>query len=206
MKNILLSVLFASLSPCLLYGWESRHCPDFRRNSLPLVEEDDAAIPKMIDVSKYPEFSDKTLYSADLNGDGQKDLIICAPWCGCGLAALGCDVFFFLSSPTGPVKTRFKAYCFEKEDILQVGGKNYFLLTTFQHWSTENGHNYWLNRIYSFGKDGQMREADAEIGPPFPSFIQYLYRETHEQADLSEDTKQRMWEEAKAHVFGDDDE
>ena len=79
MKNILLSVLFASLSPCLLYGWESRHCPDFRRNSLPLVEEDDAAIPKMIDVSKYPEFSDKTLYSADLNGDGQKDLIICAP-------------------------------------------------------------------------------------------------------------------------------
>ena len=206
MKNVFLSILFAGFLPGLLYGWESRHCPDYRRTSLPLVEEDDAAIPKMIDVSKYPEISDKTLYSADLNGDGQKDFIVSAEWCGCGLASLCSDLFFFLSSPEGYVKTLLHVFCFEKEDILHVGEKNYFLLTTFQHWSTENGHNYWLNRIYSFGKDGRMREADAEIGPPFPSYIQYLYRETHEQANLSEDTKNRMWEAAKSHVFDDGDE
>jgi len=190
---------------CWLCAWEPKHCPVYKRTSLPLVEEDDKPIAKMIDLTMYSGFTEKTLYAADLNEDGKKDFIVCAWWGGCGLAAFGCDVFFFLSSPRGYWKTRFKVYCFEKEDILRVNNKNYFLLTTFQSWSTENGHNYWLNRIYSFGKDGRMYEADAEIGSPFPSYIQYLERETHEQAKLSEDSKKRMWEEAKSRIFEKDE-
>ena len=49
-----------------------------------------------------------------------------------------------------------------------------------------------------------MREADDRIGPPFPSYIQYLARENHEQAKLSEDTKKRMWEAAKESIFEKD--
>ncbi len=204
MKKVLFATGLAVVMPLLLHGWEGKHCPAYTRTSLPIVEEDDAFVPRMIDVTKYSGFTDKTLYSADLNEDGRKDFIICAWWGGCGVAMLGCDVFFFLSSPQGYLKTRFRAYCFDKEDILRVNNKNYFLLTVYQSWSTENGHNYWLNRIYSFGKDGRLYEADAEIGSPFPSYIQFLERETHEQAKLSDDTKKRMWDEAKANIFAKD--
>ncbi|GEM_PF-4531723 len=197
-KWFLLGALCGALG---VSAWQENYAPKFNRVSVPLVEEDDRILPQLIDLQRYAAFTGKYIYSADLNMDGKKDFVVYAWTGGCGLAMCRCDVFFFLSSPQGYYKTSFNAYSFEEKDIIRHGNKNYFLLTLCQSWSTENGHNYWLNRIYAFGKDGKMYEADSEVGAPFPSYIQYLERDNHEQAKLSPVEKEKMWQAAKERLF-----
>ena len=198
-----LSLASALLIAGSLFAWQGRYAPNYKRTSLPLTEGSEALMAKLVDLDRYPPVSGKDLHIADLNEDGKPDYIVCAGWGGCGLAAGACELHIFLSAPDGCYRTRMQVHSFEPQDILRVNGKNYLLLTLFQYWSTEDGHNYWLHRIYSFGKDGRLREADAEIGPPFPSFIRYLSRENHEEAKLSPETKRRMWETAKQKLFSD---
>lgn len=201
MKMLRLFLCLAVITGMTAFAWENDHSPKFTRASIPLVEEEEDLARRFAADESFDSAPNGIpgLYSADLNKDGRKDYILERFNAGaCGLAACVSELSFFLSCPNGYMKSVFTVYCFDKEDIIQYGEANYFLLTTMVGWKS---HTYWLHRIFSFGNDGLMREADDEVGAPFPSCIQYLRREVHDQAKLPDAEKKRMWEKAKGNVF-----
>ena len=203
MKHLKIVICFVFWSVLASFAWEDSHSPNYTRVSIPLTEESEEMAKRFAAPGEVGSICSPNLYSADLNEDGKKDYIFERFFGGCGLAACISELHFYLSCPKGYMKTVFTVYCFDKKDIIRHMDKNYFVLTVETGWKS---HSYWLNRIYSFGKDGLMREADDEIGAPFPSCIQYLYREIHDQANLPEAEKTQMWIEAKKKVFAQYDE
>lgn len=169
MKMLRLFLCLAVITGMTAFAWENDHSPKFTRASIPLVEEEEDLARRFAadeSVDSAPN-GIPSLYSADLNKDGRKGYILERFNAGaCGLAACVSKLSFFLSCPNGYMKSVFTVYCFDKEDIIQYGEANYFLLTTMVGWKS---HTYWPHRIFSFGNDGLMRERrTTRSGLPSP--------------------------------------
>lgn len=172
MKPCLSIIVILTLS-IRSFAWIGDFAPNVKRNPVVLQELDDSEIKRYVDTSKVMPIAPKEIFSADLNQDGKTDYVIFIGSGGCGLAAWFGWVYFVLSSPDGPITTRMDCMGFDTKDLIRFQGKNYFIQTTFLSHSAIDGHNYWLYRIFAFGKNGKLLNADKEVGKPFPHRMRY---------------------------------
>jgi len=139
-----------------------------------------------------------TVYTADLNQDGQPDFVVNIYWCGCGLNATGSTITFLLSSNGSYVGSSFWNYDFGPEDIVRFKPKGpcYYISNDF-FWAegdeTRDGrrHNFWVYQLYRFS-GCQMIKADKENNR-FPKWVWYSFKDNHSETDLlTPDQKKRL--------------
>ena len=120
----------------------------------------------------YGEFRGKYSDGAalDLNGDGIDDFVFIVPWMGNGLNASGSSVHFIVSDGAkGRIETIVECYGAELSDLVKVGEKTYFRQSNFFDNFEKSKHNHWVYQMFSFGTNGVMRCANADVGRPFPA-------------------------------------
>jgi hypothetical protein len=139
-----------------------------------------------------------SVYSADLNQDGQADFLVNI-WTGAsGLAGEGSTTTFLLSSGTRYVALDWYNHDFEPEDIVRFkkGGPSYFInneLISNGDEKTKDGrdHNFWVYQLYRFS-GSKMVEANRD-DPRFPKWVWYTIKENHRETDqLTAEQKKRI--------------
>ena len=142
--------------------------------------------------------SQMEVFSCDLNGDGQPDLIVNVWSGGCGLAADGSEVTFLLSSKDGYRATSFYLYSFGNKDLVRFKpqGPVYFIFNDLigsDGEKTRDGraHNFWVYDLLRI--DGnRFIPANAEQ-PGFPKWIWFTNQDNHkETTQLSQEQKTRL--------------
>ncbi len=183
------------------FAWIDKYSPNIKRNSISLKEEKKETVSRWINWSKVLKHVSQEVHSCDLNKDGKIDYIVNIGTPMNGLWSSYSEVTFILSSPVGYKINKTGCMGFEVKDIIEHEKNNYYIMTAFCYWSSENGHNYWTNRLYSFGKDGKLKDANKEIAG-FPFFIWYTFKENHKPTThLSDKDKNLMWENAKENFI-----
>jgi len=139
-----------------------------------------------------------TVFTADLNQDGEPDFMVNIQCMGCGLAADGSTTTFLLSEKGKYTATQFYSYGFRPEDIVRLkpNGPCYFIhndLIGNGAEKTKDGrkHNFWVYQLYRFnGK--KMVEANKDDAR-FPKWVWYTDKENHQETDqLTADQKTRL--------------
>jgi len=196
-----LSVI-AVLSAMTLNAWQQHNAPDFKWTPLKMrvaekqekwnyirasglsdgdvteIEKTDDGKTKIVEtfVTQY-----SSVGIADLNDDGVNDAMIIVPWMGNGLNADGHTIAFLVSDGKGGrMLTVTEGHGQDLGDIAVINGKKYFMSSDFRY---GKGHNYWIYRPYAFRKDGNMREASAEVGKPFPA-LTIFYNDSKFKAEV----------------------
>jgi len=177
------------LSALTLNAWQEHNAPNFKWTPLKMrvaekqekwnyIKASGLSDGDVIEIEKSEDGMTKvvetfvTQYSsvgiADLNDDGVNDAMIIVPWMGNGLNADGHSIAFLVSDgKCGRILTVTEGHGQDLDDIAVINGRKYFMSSDFRY---GEGHNYWIYRPYEFCKDGNVREASAKIGKPFPAF------------------------------------
>jgi len=144
------------------------------------------------------------VFSCELNKDGLPDFIVNVWSGGTGLAMLGSEVTFLVSSKEGYQATSFYLFSFGKEDLVQfrAGGPVYFILNDLisnDEEKTLDGrdHNFWVYELYRI--DGaRFVPADADESG-FPKWVWFTDRENHEETtQLTSEQKARLLKKKRA--------
>jgi hypothetical protein len=139
-----------------------------------------------------------TVYTADLNQDGQPDFVVNIYWYGCGLNATGSTITFLLSSNGWYVSSSFLNYDFGPEDIVRFNPKGPYYYISNDFFRTENDetrdgrrHNFWVYQLYRFS-GCRMIKANKENNR-FPKWVWYSFKDNHSETDLlTPDKKRRL--------------
>ena len=118
-----------------------------------------------------------SLFIADFNGDGKKDLKILCPTMGSGLASLNVRVIYFFQTEN---KNFTKVSFYDKmetnrfERDLDNDG-NYEIIT--MSLQAHENHNYWIFNVYRFVNENLLCINDKFN---YPFMVQLLYRDNFE--------------------------
>ena len=134
----------------------------------------------------------------DLNEDGIKDYIFIVPWMGNGLNASGYYTHFIVSDGKGGrIENNLDSFGAELSDIVKINGKIYFRHSDFFESFQKSAHNHWVYQVFSFGKDGVMRNANHEIGDRLPAVTIYYSNPKFKQIELTPADKKVILENTK---------
>jgi len=192
-KKLFYMMIFASFPA---FAWMNDWSPDFQRDPVRLEKlSEKADLPseaaKLIPKLELPAFAiAPEFYRADLNGDGKPDYLMKNDYPGCGIMSQFKLVYFVLSSPDGYKLTMTGSMNFELNDIVRIGNRSCYVQTALLYGKE---HNYWHNRLFSFEKDGRLKNADHLVSP-FPSYVWYTFKPNHKQsASLTPEDRFEMW-------------
>lgn len=122
----------------------------------------------------------------DLNDDGINDFAFIEPWMGNGLNAAGSTIHFIVSDGNKKRKiTSFEGYGIEPEDLVKIDGRVYFRHSMFFEDFENSRHNHWVHQLFAFGKDGVLRNANADFGGAFPAVTIYYDKPKFKPIDLT---------------------
>lgn len=122
----------------------------------------------------------------DLNGDKVEDYVFIVPWVGNGLNAYGHNVYFVVSDGEGGWKESvMECYGANISDLVTVDDKPYFRVSNFYENFEKSIHNHWVYQILSFGKNGTVKCANAELGKPFPAVTIFYNNPKFKQIELT---------------------
>ena len=189
------------------YAWMEKWAPAFKSTpanyrALP-VENVRAFVETLKSDNEYKYLEIQARFSKgatlDLNGDGIDDFVFIIPWMGCGLGGDGYWAHFLVSDGAkGRMENIVDCYGAELTDLVKVGGKAYFRLSDHFFGGFEKSkHNHWVYQIFSFGTNGVMRCANAEVGRPFPAVTIHYINPKFKQIELTESDLKRIAEETK---------
>lgn len=134
----------------------------------------------------------------DLNGDGIEDFVFIVPWMGCGLNAAGYTIHFIVSDGKGGRKENvFSGYGAELSDLIKVGGKTYFRLSSFFEKFEKSDHNHWVFQLFEFDASGIARCANSEFGTQFPAVTVFYENPKFRQIELTVADRKKIEEETK---------
>ena len=137
----------------------------------------------------------------DLNEDGIKDYVFIVPWMGNGLSASGYYTHFIISDGKGGrIENNLDSFGANLSDIVKINGKIYFRHSDFFESFQKSAHNHWVYQVFSFGKDGVMRNANHEIGDRLPAVTIYYSNPKFKQIELTLEDKKVIKEKTK-HKF-----
>jgi hypothetical protein len=174
-------------------AWTTPWAPTFKATSIevtPFSEETMGAFLSLIDTylvetkawAKYCEGA-----TLDLNGDEIDDYVFILPWMGVGLASMGTNAHFILSSDkNGRIETVIEGYEMRLSDLVQVNGNIYFKHSDFFGNFEKSEHNHWIYQIFAFNKDGTMRIANSDFGETFPAATIYYINPKFKRVPLTE--------------------
>ena len=188
------------------YAWMDEWAPTFKctsanykvlpsKNTRRFVET-----LKSDDGVEYGEFRARYSEGAilDLNGDGVDDFVFIVPWMGNGLNASGSWVHFIVSDGAkGRMENIVECYGAELADLVEVGGKTYFRHSGFFEHFEKSKHNHWVYQVFSFGTNGVMRCANAEVDRPFPAVTIYYINPKFKQIELTKSDIKTISEKTK---------
>ena len=189
------------------YAWMEKWAPAFKSTpanyrALP-VENVRAFVETLKSDNEYKYLEIQARFSKgatlDLNGDGIDDFVFIIPWMGCGLGGDGYWAHFLVSDGAkGRMENIVDCYGAELTDLVKVGGKAYFRQSNhFSGGFEKSKHNHWVYQIFSFGTNGVMRCANAEVGRPFPAVTIHYINPKFKQIELTESDLKRIAEETK---------
>ena len=146
------------------------------------------------------EFSSKYAQGGeiDLNEDGVKDFVFIVPWMGNGLSASGYYTHFIVSDGKGGrIENNLDSYGAELSDIVKINGKIYFRHSNFFESFKKSAHNHWVFQVFSFGKDGVMRNANHEVGDHLPAVTIFYSNPKFKQIELTSADKEVILKDTK---------
>jgi hypothetical protein len=122
----------------------------------------------------------------DLNEDGIKDYVFFVPWMGNGLNASGYYTHFIVSDGKGGrIENSLDSFGAELADVVEINGKIYFRHSCFFEAFEKSAHNHWVFQVFSFGKDGVMRNANREVGGHLPAVTIFYSDPKFKQIELT---------------------
>ena len=134
----------------------------------------------------------------DLNNDGVKDFVFIIPWMGNGLNACGYNAHFVVSDGKGGrVENCIGGYGIEISDIVNINDKIYFRHSDFFGPFQKSQHNHWVFQLYSFGKNGIMKCANADVGGLFPTATIFYENPKFKAVVLTESDRRCIAEQTK---------
>ena len=146
------------------------------------------------------EFSSKYAQGGeiDLNEDGIKDFVFIVPWMGNGLNASGYYTHFIVSDGKGSrIENCLDSFGAELADIVKINGKIYFRHSQFFEFFEKSAHNHWVFQVFSFGKDGLMRNANHEVGDHLPAVTIFYSNPKFKQIELTSADKKLILKDTK---------
>lgn len=145
------------------------------------------------------------VYHADLNKDGKEDFVIISWYAGCGHAASGANVTFFLSTSESysavTVSTSNPGpHCF----IQLPENKGPVYIHSSMIYSDEGKdakpHNYWVYNLYEF-RNGQLVLCNDK-DPRFSKWVWYTFNPNHKETTLlTQQQKEQLWKEHQNKYF-----
>ncbi len=134
----------------------------------------------------------------DLNHDGITDHFFIVPWMANGLGASGyCTHFIVSDGKGGRIENNLDSYGAELSDIVKINGKIYFRHSTFFEHFQKSSHNHWVFQIFSFGKDGIMRNANHEAGDHLPAVTVFYSNPKFKQIELTASDRKNILDGTK---------
>ena len=183
-------------------AWMNAWAPTFKSTPAKFRKLPANSVSAFIEGSKTEDREFRGKYSKgaalDLNGDGIDDFIFIIPWMGNGLNASGYSVHFIVSDGAkGRTETIVECYGAELSDLVKVGGKTYFRQSNFFSEFEKSKHNHWVYQMFSFGTNGVMRCANAEVGRPFPATTVFYENPKFKQVELTAADLKKIADESK---------
>ncbi len=155
-------------------AWMEKYAPALETEKVEVESLSERSVRRFVKESRDESPDVYACYSrggrVDLNGDGIKDFVFIIPWMGCGLNASLEEVCFVVSNGAGGwMENVLEGYGVEMSDLVKLGGKVYFRHSMHFGEFEKSKHNHWVHQIFTFGTNGVMRCANADIGAPFPA-------------------------------------
>ena len=197
--GLLVSVLLAA--PCA-QAWMEKWAPEFKSTPALVRKLSQKSVDAMVN-ALYPEEGEfRAPYSEggglDLNGDGIEDFVFLVPWMGCGLNAAGYTIHFIVSDGKGGRKKNvLNGYGAELSDLIKVGGKTYFRLSSFFEKFEKSDHNHWVFQLFEFDASGIARCANSEFGTQFPAVTIFYDNPKFRQVKLTAADRKKIEAETK---------
>lgn len=185
-------------------AWMERWAPEFKTTPAKYRKLSAQSVTNFVNAAwgDEGEESIRSQYSQggafDLNGDKIEDYVFVIPWIGCGLAGDGYNVYFIVSNGKGG-RTESVMECFGADisDLVSISGKPFFKVSSFHGHFEKSIHNHWVYQMLSFGKDGTVKCANAEIGKPFPAVTIFYENPKFRQIELTTGDLKKIASELK---------
>lgn len=91
----------------------------------------------------------------------------------------------------------FSGYGAELSDLIKVGGKTYFRLSSFLGKFKKSDHNHWVFQLFEFDASGIARCANSEFGTQFPAVTVFYENPKFRQIELTVADRKKIKEETK---------
>lgn len=117
-----------------------------------------------------------TIYAADINGDGLKDIKLIIPYGGCGIASMYKNVIYLFQKPNNDFTLiSFDDMISEMRNERDFNNDENYEIITMNMESYKN-HNYWTFNVFNFDNDTFVNVNSTYN---YPIMIQYLNRDNY---------------------------